>query len=65
MTHFQFNVSIIDDDKQEETEYLFLTIDESSLPCDVKVGNQYKSTVTILDDDGKEIIFSGLVKWTK
>ena len=51
MTHFQFSVSIIDDNKQEENEHFFLTIDESLLPCNVTVGNQQKSTVTILDDD--------------
>ena len=60
MTHFPFEVSIVDDDKWEENENFFLTIDESSLPCNVTVGNQHKSTVTILDDDGKEIIIMAI-----
>ena len=60
MTHFPFEVSIVDDDKWEENENFFLTIDESSLPCNVTVGNQHKSTVTILDDDGKEIIITAI-----
>ena len=53
MTRFPFSISIIDENKREENENFFLTIDESSLPCDVTVGNQHKSTVTILDNDGK------------
>ena len=56
LTHFPFKVSIMDNDKWEENENFFLTIDNSSLPCNITVGNQHKSTVTILDDDGKEII---------
>ena len=51
MTYFLFSVSIIDDDKREENEKFFLTIDKSSLPCNVTVGNQHKSMVAILDDD--------------
>ena len=51
MTHIQFSVSIVDDSKQEKNEHFFLTIDESSLPCNVTIGNQQKSIVTILDDD--------------
>ena len=56
MTHFIFNVLIIDDDKWEQNETFYLIIDESSLPCNVTVGNQHKSAVTILDDDGREMI---------
>ena len=58
LTYFPFEVSIVDDDKWEENENFFLTIDESSLPCNVTVGNQHKSTINILDDidDSKEII---------
>ena len=51
-----FNVSIIDDDKWEQSEIFYLTIDESSLPCNVTVGDQHKSAVTILDNDGREMI---------
>lgn len=53
MTHFPFNVSINDDNMVEKNENFFLTIDKSTLPCDVTVGNQDQTTVTILEDDCK------------
>ena len=56
LTHFPFNVSIIDDDKWEQNETFYLIIDESSLPCNVTVDDQHTSAVTILDDDGREMI---------
>ena len=52
-THFPFKISILDDNRLEENENFFLTIDKSSLPCDITVGNQDQTTVTILEDDCK------------
>ena len=52
-TRFPFEVSIHDDNKFEENENFFLSIDRSSLPCDVNVGIQDQATVTILEDECK------------
>ena len=46
MTHFPFNVSMVDDNQQEGN--FSLTIDKPSLPCDVAVGYQDHTTITML-----------------
>ena len=56
MTHFPFNVSILDDKILEEDENFILSIDPSSLPCCVTIGNYDQATVTILEDECKFII---------
>ena len=53
MTSVPFNVSINNDDIFEGNEDFTLTIDPSSLPGDVNVGNPSQATVTIVDDDRK------------
>ena len=53
-TMVPFNVSIIDDMIFEGNENFMLTIDPSSLPTDVTVGNPDQATVTIVDDDRKQ-----------
>ena len=53
MTRFPFKISIVDDNKLEENENFFLTIDRFSLPCDVSIGNQDEATITIVEDDCK------------
>ena len=53
MTRLPFNVSILDDNIFEEDESFILTIDPSSLPCSLSVGNHGQATVTILEDECK------------
>ena len=53
MTRVPFNVSLIDDIIYEGNEDFTLTIDPSSLPTGVTVGNPDQATVTIVDNDGK------------
>ena len=68
MTRLPFNISIHDDKKDIEDgeedddndeiflfedETFILTIDPSSLPCSLSVGNHGQATVTILEDECK------------
>ena len=53
-----FNVSITDDNVFEGNESFMLAINLSSLPSDVTVGNPGQTTVTIVDNDGKQIQYS-------
>ena len=48
-----FNVSITDDDILEANENFMLTIESSSLPNGVTVGDPDQSMVTIVNDDGE------------
>lgn len=57
MTRFPFNISL---DELEEHENFFLTIDRSSLPCDVNVGSQVRAAVTIREDECKSIGFDDI-----
>ena len=47
------NISIYDDDIFEHNENFVLTINVSSLPSGVYVGNHNKTIVTIVNNDGK------------
>ena len=47
-----FSVPITDDNIREESETFNLIIDESSLPSGITSSNP-KTTVTIMDNDGK------------
>ena len=51
-THFLLNVTIVNDNILENNETFNLTINSSSLPGNVEVGNPGQATVTIRDDDG-------------
>ena len=53
MTSVSLNVSIINDDMLEDEENFLLTIDLSSLPNNVTVGDPEEAIVTIVDDDSK------------
>ena len=53
-----FDVPMIDDDILEGNENFMLTIDETSLPDRVTRGSPGEATVTIVDDDGKEIVIN-------
>ena len=53
MTSVPFDISINDDDVLEGNENFIITIDPSSLPTGVIVGDPGQATVTIMDDDGK------------
>ena len=48
-----FPVPIIDDNILEENENFTLTINSSSLPSNVTVGDPGEATVTIVDNDRK------------
>lgn len=47
------NIAILDDELLEDDETFNLTINPSSLPSNVIVGDPNTATVTILNDDGK------------
>ena len=51
-----FDVPINDDDILEGNENFILTIDPSSLPSDVSVGDPDQATVTIVDNDRKYLV---------
>ena len=48
-----FNVSIIDDNIMEGNENFTLSVDPSSLPNSVTIGDPGHTTVIIIDDDSK------------
>jgi len=54
--HIEFNVSVIDDNTVESNENFVLVITTESLPKNVKSGNPNKTTVTIVDRDGKSLV---------
>ena len=51
-----FDVPINDDDILEGNENFILTINPSSLPSDVSVGDPDQATVTIVDNDRKYLV---------
>ena len=53
VTSVSFNISIIDDNVLEGNENFVLTINPSSLPNDVNVGNPHQAVVIIVDNDGE------------
>ena len=53
-----FNVSITDDNISEGNEDFMVTIDPSSVPDSVGIGDPSEATVTIVDGDGKQIASS-------
>ena len=53
MTSVPFDIPINDDMVLEGLEDFILTINPSSLPTGVSVGNPGQATVTIVDDDRK------------
>ena len=55
-TEASFNVSLTDDNIFERNEKFMITIDPSSLPSNVTVGDPDQVTVTIVDNDGKYFI---------
>ena len=52
-TEASFNVSLNDDIVFESNENFMITIDSSSLPSNVTVGDPSRVTVIIVDNDGK------------
>ena len=56
MTSVPFDIPINDDDILEGDEDFMLTINPSSVPTGVTVGNPDQATVTIMDDDGKFVM---------
>ena len=52
-THAVFNVTIIDDNVVEGVENFSLSIDPTSLPRNVSVGNPSQITLLIFDNDSK------------
>ena len=59
MTSVPFDIPITDDVIQEGNENFMLTIDPS-LPTYVSVGDPGEATVTIVDNDRKQIIVNSL-----
>ena len=53
MTMFPFDIPINDDEIYEGDEDFMITIDPSTLPTDVSVGDPGEATVTIVDDDSE------------
>ena len=53
VTSVPFKVSLNDDNILEENEIFVLTINQSSLPSGVTIGNPSITTVTIVDNDRK------------
>ena len=53
LTTVPFNISIKADNILEDNETFDLSIDASSLPSGVKIGNTGQTIVTIVDDDGQ------------
>ena len=51
-----FNVAITDDMILEEDENFMLTFDPSSLPDGITRGTPGEATVTIVDDDCKQLL---------
>ena len=56
VTEVPFNVALNDDSSKENNETFTLSINLSSLPNVINIGDHVQTTVTILNDDGK---FSG------
>ena len=52
VTHVPLNVTIVNDNILENNETFNLTINSSSLPGNVRVGDPGQATVIIRDDDG-------------
>ena len=61
-TRATFNVPITDDNISEGNENFILTINSSSLPTGVTVGDPGQATVTIVDDDGKQSLVLSVIK---
>ena len=57
MTTDSFNISIFDDNEDENDENFMLTINSTALPIGFFAGNPYEATVTIMDNDGKLIVY--------
>ena len=61
-TTFSFNVSIIDDDVLEGNEDFNLIILAESLPNNITLGDHNRSTVTIVDEDSKSLVYLAKVR---
>ena len=61
MTTVTFSVTLKDDSSKEDNETFTLSIDSSSLPNGINVGDHVQTTVIILNNDGK---FSRCGKWS-
>ena len=58
MTQASFNVSLTDDNAFESNENFMITIDPSSLPNNVTVGDRRRVTVIIMDNDGNNFVLN-------
>ena len=57
-TEASFNVSLTDDNIFESNENFMITIDPSSLPNNVTVGEPRRVTVIVVDNDGKYFVLN-------
>ena len=53
MTRVSFDITIFNDQMVEDDENFALTLDSSSLPTSIRIGDPSQATVTIRDDDSK------------
>ena len=53
VTQMLFNVTLKDDSSLEDNETFALSINSSSLPSSITIGDHRQTTVTIRNDDGK------------
>ena len=57
-----FDISITNDNTFEGNENFILIINSSSLPSNITHGDPGQATVTIVDDDGEQLIVINLIK---
>ena len=53
VTRVSFNITLKDDSTKEDNETFTLSINSSSLPSSIILGDHNQTTVTIRNDDGK------------
>ena len=53
VTEVSFNITLKDDSAKEDDESFTLSINSSSLPSSIIIGDHNQTTVTIRNDDGK------------
>ena len=63
-TMVSFDIPINDDGVLEGNEDFMITIDPSTLPDDVSVGDPGQATVTIVDVGSKQIVIVNHFLWT-
>ena len=63
-THALLNITICNDEILERNKKFSLTINSSTLPNNINLGDPFQTTVTIMDDDGKYVYIHCIDKHT-